>query len=666
MTQTIHQLSPQQAQQIAAGEVVERPANIVKELLENSLDAGATTITLHIEKAGKKLIRITDDGCGMSREDALLCFSRHATSKLTSVDELMNLDTFGFRGEALASISSVSVTTLTTKTSADDTPLGTRVIYEHGIKTSVEDVACPIGTTIEVADLFATIPVRKTFLKQDETEWNQIMAVITGLALTYQDRSLKVFKDGSLFLNAPKVTSLRDRITQLWGHNLSQQLTEVTAEGAIHITGLISQPPFARYGSQQVVFFVNNRLVKNSDLRKAILKGYKQSLPPGKFPAACLFITTDSKSVDVNIHPRKEEVRFTKPGIITRTIQEAITEALERGLTQRLGGAPPTLHSGGQAHAGPARKARHPGPTSAHSAVSIEPGPSYKLSSAEQPHTDNPAPPVLDFARLPEPFDEEAPPQHKAESSVTAPRQNHVRDDNLEQNLVTPGLNRDEDPAIHSAQPSGSIEQPHTTIQKTMAEEIPTTPSFRVIGQLFATYIIIELNDELILVDQHAAHERILYHQFAHTFSGKEGTQLLFPQQVTLSEHGVALVNEHADFFADQGIQLHQAGPTSIAITSAPPKLQNSLSELIHDSADFMIEHESLDRELFSRELNEHVHSHMSCKAAIRAGDRLDHDVMEKLVEQLMKTPNRFMCVHGRPTMLPFQRADLEKQFRRR
>lgn len=601
MSTTIHLLSQEQAQKIAAGEVVERPANIVKELVENSIDAGATNITISIKKAGKNLIRITDDGSGMSSEDAVRCFARHATSKLTSVDQLMSLNTFGFRGEALASISAVSKVELTTRTAHNK--LGTRVLYEHGIQKTVESIACPVGTTLTITQLFATIPVRKAFLKQDETEWNQIVSALTGLALTHQNCSFKIIKDETTYVHAPSVTSLRDRITQLWGHNLTQQLREITprTKDPISISGMLSMPPFARYGKQQVVLFVNKRLVKNSDLIKAVLKGYKQSLPPGKYPAAVLFITVDAEKVDVNIHPRKEEVRFTQPGVVSRVIQETIIRSLEHGITQRL------------------------------------------------------QPSVIKYA-----------PKEQVIVSTLPSSPNQARGDNPARHpdLVSGFTKKIWIP--DRARSDGEHIKKNTSQIREVVEPVTTTPP-RIIGQLFATYIIIEHNDELILVDQHAAHERILYHQFANKFENKEGTTLLFPETITLHESALAAIEKYTDFFAQQGITLHRAGPTQIAVTSSPPKLQKeSLAELIKDAANFIQEHESLDHEQFMRRLNEHVHSHMSCKAAVRAGDRLNTQTMQSLVEQLMRTPNRFMCVHGRPTMLPLERAELEKKFRRR
>jgi len=597
-TNKIHLLDPLQSQQIAAGEVVERPANIVKELIENSIDAGATVINITIKKAGKHLISISDNGCGMNEEDATLCFARHATSKLTAVDQLTSLNTFGFRGEALASVAAVAHVTLTTKT-ADQPFLGTTITYAHGIYTGTTATACPVGTTITITNLFDTLPVRKTFLKQDETEWHAIQSIIHGMALTHLNISFSVIKDNTPVITAPAVTTLKDRITQLWNHTLSAQLTTIdhTARGA-HITGLISQPPYARYGKDLIMFWVNNRLVKNNDITRAITKGYLQSLPVGKYPAAFLAITVDKNTVDVNIHPRKEEVRFTHPGIIATVIQEAITNGLEHSLNNQLQSTPLTA------------------PTITAPSVYSPHEPLHRFVQPLQP------------TWQPEPLPFTAPPQQQYEQAP---------------------INQPADlPAI---------------AQRTTAEQ-----SFTIIGQLFNTYILIQTDDQLIMIDQHAAHERILYHQYTARFTAKEGTQLLFPETITLATPAaLEAITQVTDFFTDQGILFSQTGPHHLMITAAPPQLQKEgLASIIHEAADFVMTHQELDATAFRQKLNEHVHSHLACKMAVKAGDALENSTMRTLVSQLLTTPNRFMCVHGRPTMWPISKIECEKRFKRR
>ncbi len=668
-TQKIHLLDPLQAQQIAAGEVIERPANIVKELIENSIDAGATTITVRIEKAGKQLISVADNGCGMSALDAERCFARHATSKLTNVDQLTSLETFGFRGEALASIAAVGSVSLTTK-EQDEPLLGTQISYHHGLYQGSRETACPAGTSIVIKDLFGTLPVRKTFLKQDETEWNQIQAVVHGIALTHLNVSFMLYKDGERAIEAPAVTTLKDRITQLWNHTLSAQLTQLTFnDREIAVEGLISLPPYARYGKDLIMFWVNNRLVKNSDITRAITKGYLQSLPPGKYPAAFLAITIDPATVDVNIHPRKEEVRFTKPGVVTTCIQKGITSALEAAVSRLdakwIAASPMTPrndedavrlrahHSPEYGEENPERKATNDVP-SARATVMVS---HYHSLPFQTSFTGGLQPPVIAseaWQSINQQISLQIPERPEwIASSPMAPRNDGLRDDR---------------PTADDEQPASAIVTTNHQGSKASHAVLLEASGARLVGQIFNTYILVELDEEFIIIDQHAAHERVLYHQFTTKFTNKEGTQLLFPETILLeNERAVAALIAESDFFASQGIAFAQTGPLHLTITSAPPQLQKeSLSSVVLDAADFIATHDRLDPELFRQKLNEHVHSHLACKLAVKAGDALSIPIMEDLVRQLLATPNRFMCIHGRPTMWPISLFELEKRFKRR
>jgi DNA mismatch repair protein MutL len=594
----IHQLSKEQAQKIAAGEVIERPANIVKELLENSIDAGASKITITIEKAGKKLIQISDDGCGMNPDDAATCFLRHATSKITSVDDLETVSTFGFRGEALASIAAVGLVTLTTQ--EHSASQGSRIVYTHGVHTSSESGAFQPGTTISIADLFETIPVRKTFLKQDETEWNQIMGVVNAAALTHPHLTIKVIRDGAVTLHAPHVESHRDRITQLWKHTLTQQLSPVSYDSGkgIVVTGFTSHPTYQRYGKDLMYCFINGRHIKNIDLVKAVVRGYKQSLLPGKYPATFLWLELDTRQVDVNIHPRKEEVRFTKPGVVASAIERGIYDALQTIL--------------------------QPKPAPATTPLTFTHTPSF--AAQPEAHAASDASPLAAFLTQPVP---------------------------------------------QQAQQAPTILKPQPLPEKQEALVAPHTTEchapFTVLGQLFLTYILLEQEGRLVLVDQHAAHERILYNQLTARFEDKEGTALLFPEVIHLQSqaHCNALL-AHESLLCRQGLALHHSGPQSVAVTSAPPKLQKeSLAEVLSDLADYVVTHEKMEAEALRKALNEHVNSHLACKTAVRAGDALDHDAMKTLVQQLFTTENRFMCIHGRPTHWVVEKTEIEKRFRR-
>ena len=331
----IKQLSAQEAQKIAAGEVVERPANVVKELIENSLDAGATQIIIYIEDAGKKLIRIVDNGYGMSQEDAYLCFKHHATSKINSVDDLHALTTFGFRGEALSSISSVSTVTLITKEAAALS--ATKLMLHDGIVTSEENIPGNTGTDIAIANLFYNVPARKKFLKTNETEWRQIQLLFQAICLDYQDVHFKLYHQNNLVFNCPATNDAQQRIAQLWDHTVAQQTIPIQyAANNFKISGIITNHTYSRYDRSALYFLVNKRWVKNHTLSKALLKGYLNVLPHDKFPLACIAITIDPAEIDVNIHPRKEEVQFLHPRIIENALHTCVKEALEKHLSAQL------------------------------------------------------------------------------------------------------------------------------------------------------------------------------------------------------------------------------------------------------------------------------------------------------------------------------------------
>lgn len=629
----IKQLSPDQAQKIAAGEVVERPANIVKELLENSIDAGANQITLYIEKAGKKLIRILDNGSGMTPEDARLCFLSHATSKITSIDQLESIDSFGFRGEALASISAVSKITLSTKT--EESQEGVCIEYSEGKLLNQKAIACPTGTDIHVQDLFYNLPVRQKFLKQDETEWNQIQNLVYAFCLNHRTVFFKLYHDNRMILNAPPVTDLKDRVAQLWDYNIAQQMVQLKQEitneklsrekvscekvSWISLSGMISQPHFWRYNKNFLYFFVNNRWIKNHELSKALLKGYLNVLPVGKFPAAFIFITLDKKLVDINCHPKKEEVRFIKPHSVEQAISIAVQQSLGNQLTARLAPA-----QGQEPH--------------------------HSIQETGQD--------VVPIQTQSNPF------------SRTLPQPNPI-----EYQLPDAyNISETSDTGFEYVQSFGepfqitTLPQPLTlpTREISFIPDAPLTQSFTIIGQLFNTYILIENNKELLMIDQHAAHERVLYEQLAHRFTAKEGTRLLFPEIITLSQDQIKACMQEQEFFLSQGIEFEPIGPQQLALKATPPRVdQASAKEIILQACDFIQENENLERELFSKKFNEHVHSHLACKSAVKAGDHLTLPEMYKLVQDLLATEKRFICVHGRPTMWTILQEEIEKHFRR-
>lgn len=619
-TQKIKILDQQEIWKIAAGEVVERPASVVKELVENSLDAGASTISVFLERAGKQLIRISDDGCGMSEKDASLCIVPHATSKISSLDDLARIDSFGFRGEALASVAAISRLEIRTKVD-DGSSDGLSVTVRDGKVDDVKTLPLSVGTDVIVQDIFYNTPVRYKFLKQNETEINQVQQVLFSHVLANCGVHFKLYCDGKIMLNAPAVQCLADRIAQLFDTSLAANMLAVEGSSdGMMVTGLTSNMRVGRYNRQQIFVFINGRHIKNSPLARAIIKAYGRTLPDGKFPSAFLFLQIDPGRVDVNVHPRKDEVRFTHPGKVEQLIKAAIVRALEDAAT---------------------------------------------IGAVSEPQTTFGDPSVVGFqpsmaneVPLPDPFvvQEEnrsfipastgvVPSDSTVSASESSDVDEPLRSDQVEVPAQRLALEPDE------FKPSGMVDSPS---------------DIRIIGQLFKTYIIIERDNELVIVDQHAAHERILYEQMQSDFSDRPGIRLLFPEIVDLERSEVAAILKIVSELARTGIAVEQFGPKQIVVTTAPPKVQGSdLAAFIKEVAAFVCEHEHLEEGMLRKKLSEHVHSHLACKTALKAGDVMGTMAMEQLIRDLDQTKNRHQCIHGRPTTWKFSRKEVEHAFRR-
>ncbi len=611
----IQLLSPSEARKIAAGEVIERPAHMVKELLENAIDAGATSISLYATQAGKTQLRIIDNGCGMDAADARACFLPHATSKIAVLEDLETISTYGFRGEALASIAAISKVTLITKRTTDQ--LGVKITYTEDTLSSEEQVACSTGTEFIIDDLFYNTPARKKFLKQDETEWNAIQQAVHAFCFSHTHIHFKIYHNHKQQLNAPSVASARDRAAQIWGPDVADffipiKSASITDQLGLHITGFVTNHQFWRYGKTHTNFFVNNRWVKNTELNKALFKGYLGVLPPERFPGALIFFTINQAEIDVNIHPKKEEVRFSKPGIVTTALTNAVKETLNNAVTEHF-----------QAPSVP----RCPEDSTTSFMPEMKPFPIQQIN--------NPWPMNEHSIAMPDVFDLE---QHPASLPIQK----------------------------HTAVPQIFQPQEDSPTQLEVTPAATESPPYRVLGQLMNTYILCSHHDELVMIDQHAAHERVLYERRTSFFDEAHGSLLLFPEVITLTASLIQHLLTWQEFFGKQGILFDALGTNEIAIRSAPPQLRGpSLTTVLTDAAYFIEEHGSLDRAAFTSKFNEHVHSHMACKAAVKAGDTLSLPAMEQLIKDLMDVDNRFICVHGRPTLWSLNKQEIEKKFRR-
>jgi len=638
MTNIIKILDPHEAIKIAAGEVIERPANIIKELLENSIDAQAKNILLYLQISGKDLIKIVDDGCGMSPDDAMLCFAHHATSKITKVDDLTNINTYGFRGEALSSIASVSTVQVITKTK--DQKIATSITFQNSKCIKQEQAAHQTGTTFIITNLFDTIPARKKFLKSNDTEWNQILSIFQAFCLRYLNINFKLFHNDQLVYNCHATEDISTRCGQLWNSNLHEQLISIPQETTKNITlhGATSTPHYYRFNRGQIFIFVNNRWVKNNELMKGIIQGYEGVLPHQKYPASFIFIEIDPALIDINIHPKKEEVKFLNPGIVQQVVSSKVQEALSNFINKKMTSkAIPILDT--EIHINTKNLSK------------IDPnGPVTNKIQAD----------IFSDQKI---FNQD-PFEIKIKKTNSQTPLNNFLTQNPEASVK-----------ISNAFSSSFTTTPNLSAEKIIPQSIKNIPSiqekndsvfkeeqlYSIIGQYHKTYILIEQKDELILVDQHAAHERILYERLK-TQGSTPSIQLMFPHIIKLPTKTAQQINSQSHLLSEHGILIDQLTDNEIIVTATPVGMQIAATEEIIKLIADMLEQE---QNIHNLQINEKILCEKACKTACKAGDTLEMNQMQSLIKELMITPNRFCCPHGRPTMYNFALKEIEKHFKR-
>lgn len=623
-------LPAHEAIKIAAGEVVERPINIIKELVENSIDAGATKITITVHQAGKFLIKITDNGSGMSPDDAKLSVAQHATSKITMVEDLETIATFGFRGEALASINSVSNLTIITKT--DDAQTGTQFSWSFGKLIEESLQSHQTGTTITIAHLFDNIPARKKFLKKDETEFRAIVILFQAFCLDYQSIHFQLYDEHKLHFNCPPVTKLIERSAQIFDFNLYNKMTSITElnNSLCSVSGIVSAPSYYRYDRNQIFIFVNNRWIKNIDITKAIMKGYAGQLPPQKFPAAAIFITLPADQVDVNIHPKKEEIKFLHPKKIETVIINSLKATFEESVSKQI------LTSSSSFLA----KAEH-------SPFSFDQQPIEDTSHTTQP----------DSIKIFKPTNFNTLDHHR----LYQPQKNSLDESSDDQTIeFTPPVF-----ASHAFQSplktsKNELSADHEQVNITEFHEVA------IVGQYKTTYILFEKDNNLIFVDQHAAHERILYEQFKKNFTDIATVQLIFPEFIKLPADDIMTIAPYLSLLCDHGISAEIFSDTQLMIQATPVHLKNQLlQETVQQIISWINTMDETDPERISHLLHEKIHTKMACSAAIKAGDKLNVEQMQQLLHDLSKIEHRYSCPHGRPTFWVLPIEDVEKKFKR-
>jgi DNA mismatch repair protein MutL len=623
----IRVLSDHVANKIAAGEVVERPASVVKELLENSLDAGATNIRVEIENGGRRLIRVADDGCGMLRDDALLAFERHATSKLHDVKDLLSIATLGFRGEALPSIASVSRVLLETRSPDEQT--GTRVEIAGGKILSCDEIAREGGTAIAVRDLFFNVPARKKFLRSEQTELAHVASLVTHYSLAHPDKTFELWNGGATLLHVTPVETLRERVFQVFGSESLAELIDLgTRSGTLQLPepdepprhfdlcGFISRPQVQKNNRNSIFVFVNGRLIRDRLVLHALSAAYHNLMPASAFPFALLFLDCDCEEVDVNVHPSKTEVRFRHQSWVHDFVRDAIREQL--------------MHSRPAPSFSPNPQPAAKLPWSEFSQMLENDAarggslPEYTLQPAAPP------PPRFDFGN----------------SHESAPADEPLR-------LRVPDT--------HGAFPVEAMPANHSPFNQSMTR----IGELRPLGQLHNSFIIAAGTDGLWIIDQHVAHERILFEQvLAQQASGHVEVQhLLMPVILQLTPDQQIEYARIADELLRYGFETEPFGNRTIAVKTAPAAV--GLADLERVILEILEIAENELRSVSLSDLRRGIAASIACRAAIKINTPLDHRKMEWMLRSLGATDYPMACPHGRPVALQYGMREILKSFHR-
>jgi len=563
---------------IAAGEVIERPASVVKELIENSIDAGADTIRIEVIKSGKSSIRVMDNGSGMSRDDAAMAFVKHATSKIRNIEDIETVRTMGFRGEALSSIAAIASVEIITKTK--DELSGTKVTIQGGELVSIAETGAPDGTTIVVNDLFYNTPVRKKYLKSDTTELTRIIDTVSRIALGHNRISFSLFNNGKEVLRSP-ATELHHTLIHIYGEEVARAMLPVDLESAlVRITGFISKPSLTRGSLDFQSFYINNRNINSRAISFALRDGYGTLIPKGRFPVAVLKIYVDTREVDVNVHPTKNQVRLSHEREICDMITQAVKNALSsKDLTPEIK-APsqqPLLYETPEAD----------------TCLAKETGTGFKPSA------------------------------------------------------------KDTERRLRKSERAGLDNENKQTVE---------TPDIKVLGQVDNLYILAGTKNGLMVIDQHAAHERIFFEQIRES-KRDDSQELIVPINIELDSREKVLIKDTIPYLEEFGFRISEFGPGSFAVTAVPVVMGNLEDpQMVHDIISDILSEGKVKEEtgIFER-----VTRSIACRSALKAGADCSIPQMEGLIKQLFRTENPYTCPHGRPVMVSFNRQELDKLFKR-
>ena len=654
----IHVLSENVANKIAAGEVVERPASVVKELLENALDAGARRIRVNIEAGGKKLIQVTDDGCGMVRDDAMLAFERHATSKIRNADDLLNIATLGFRGEALPSIASVS--RLRLETHAPEDAVGTVVEIAGGKILTVEEAGLPLGTCITVRDLFYNIPARRKFLKAESTELSHIASLVTHYALAHPEMHWELHSATNAMLVAPPVSDHSQRIYQVFGRETLDQLISISAllpleriglpqpppwkrseieepeepvKGEVKLHGFVSRPEIQKLNRNSIFIFVNGRLIRDRLVQHALTEAYRNIIPPTVYPVVLLFLEMPPTEVDVNVHPSKTEVRFRQSSILHDFIRDSVRAALMKSR--------PVPSFTTEIRANPT------------ASPSLTPG-AYDFTSGQLQVTDADAAFALRAQELP---------------AITAPLQFEGAGFAVEANAAIPVARFGPQSFGSSATATAAAPGRNGCSPEIADDDAPVSleslATLKPVGQIRESFILAINPQGLWIVDQHVAHERILFEKICkqRLAESPERQQLLMPLIVELTPSQMAVFAEISDELNRNGFEVEPFGPRTIAVkTTAAGVTARDVEHLLHE---ILEQFEREDQSLNLDRIRTNIAASIACHAAIKVNMPLEQNKMEWLLRELAKTDCPMSCPHGRPVVLRYSVKDIQRAFKR-
>ena len=685
----IHVLDSRTIDRIAAGEVVERPASVVKELVENAIDAGSTAITVEAKEGGIEFIRVTDNGCGIEREQLPTAFLRHATSKIEDADDLNHIASLGFRGEALSSIAAVSRVEIITKRKENLT--GTRMVLEGAKEQSIDEIGAPDGTTFLMRNLFFNTPVRRKFLKQPATEGSYITDLMEHLALSRPDISFKFVLGNQTRFHTSGNGDLREVIYRIYGREIAAELVPIQMEeNGIKIEGYLGKPVLVRSNRNFEIYFINGRFIRSGVIAKAIEEGYKQYLMQHKFPLCVLHITMDTETVDVNVHPSKMDVRFSDGMAFARMLSEKIATTLrnremipdasledEKSIQKK---EQEDRKASWKEHTPEAFEKKREESYRVMEAAKYEAVPKDRREFIQKPIWQEAHAGIQTSLRKPEPVSAQTEEQPAAPVAAPEPKEDDffVEAEPLKPTSLDPvicpetaevmeavdGIPAEKQPSAMDMEPGvKDVQQMNLFEEKLLS--VQNRSRYRIIGQVFDTYWLIQFEDKLFIIDQHAAHEKVKYERLMKQFHEKSviSQRLMPPIIVSLTGQEESILHTYEDAFSQLGFEIEAFGGNEYALRSVPVDLYGCSEREL-----FLAVLDELSQETGNRgsfQVIEEKIASMSCKAAVKGNNRLSLQEADQLIDELLTLDNPYNCPHGRPTIIAMTETDLEKKFKR-